>query len=74
MRVLGIVLKLLRIAVGYLLMGVATAFLIQGGFSRYARNGVPPHADWRYLAMGVATLGIGSFLIRPFWWRYLSRH
>jgi len=66
-------LKIVRIVIGFALMLSASGFLIQGGFSRYAEFGMPPHADWRLIAIGLFMLGIGGFLIRPFWWRHLAR-
>ncbi len=67
-------LKIVRIVIGFALMLSATAFLIQGGFSRYAQFSVPPHADWRLIVIGVCMIAAGAFLIRPFWWRNLTRH
>ena len=65
--------KILRIAIGTLLVCIGSSFLIEGGLSRYAKFGMPPHADWRYIAIGLALLAVGGFAIRPFWWRYLGR-
>jgi len=67
-------LKILRFVVGLALMLSASGLLIQGGFSRYAKYGIPPHANWRLIAAGLLMLAIGAFLIRPFWWRHLSRN
>jgi hypothetical protein len=69
-----LILRILRGGIGIVLMLIATAFLIDGGLSRYAKYGIPPHADWRLIAIGLAIGAIGGFLIRPFWWRRLSRH
>jgi hypothetical protein len=69
----NLLLKIIRIVIGVALMLSATAFLIQGGFSRYARFGVPPHADWRLIAIGLCMMAVGAFLFRPFWWRHLPR-
>ncbi len=64
---------ILRSVAGFLLVLAATPFLIQGGFSRYAKYGTPAHPDWRYLAIAAVMLAAGSFLIRPFWWRHPGR-
>jgi hypothetical protein len=54
---------------------MAVPLLIQGGFSRYAKYGTPAHADWRSLGLAFVMLGVGSFLIRPYWWKSLgTRH
>jgi hypothetical protein len=67
-------LKIARITVGLLLAFISISFLIQGGFSRYARYGVPPHADPAFIAVGLITLTIGLFLLRPsFFLRRLPR-
>jgi hypothetical protein len=71
----GIVfLRILRIAAGLAIMLMAVPLLIQGGFSRYARYGIPAHPDWRYLGLAFVLLTVGSFLLRPYWWRYLGTH
>jgi hypothetical protein len=68
-------LTILRIAAGAALAVMAVPLLIQGGFSRYAKYGTPAHADWRYLGLAVVMLGVGLFLIRPYWWKSLgTRH
>jgi hypothetical protein len=62
----------LRIVAGAALMLAAAPLLIQGGLSRYAKYGEPPHADWRYLVVAFLMLASGSFLVRPYWWRSLK--
>ena len=58
-------LKVLRTIAGFALMLSASGVLIQGGLSRYAKYGMPPHADWRIIAFGLLLLGAGAFLVRP---------
>jgi hypothetical protein len=68
-------LTILRIAAGAALALMAVPLLVQGGFSRYAKYATPAHADWRSLGLAFVMLGVGSFLIRPYWWRSLgTRH
>src|SRR5262249_62089680 len=64
--------EFLRGAIGIGLMLTATGFLIQGGFSRYAKYGIPSHTDWRMIALGLIFLFAGGFLIRPGY--FLRRH
>jgi hypothetical protein len=49
-------------------MMISTAFLIQGGLSRY---GGP--ADWPMIAIGLAMMAVGVTFIRPDWCRKLTR-
>jgi|GEM_PF-4061786 len=58
-------LKVLRSVVGFALMLSAAGVLVQGGFSRYAKYGLPPHADWRIIVFGLVLLSAGAFLVRP---------
>jgi hypothetical protein len=58
-------LKVLRTVAGFALVLSATGVLVQGGLSRYAKYGMPPHADWRIIAFGLVLLSAGTFLIRP---------
>jgi hypothetical protein len=58
-------LKVLRSVAGFALMLSAAGVLVQGGFSRYAKYGMPPHADWRIIAFGLVLLSAGAFLVRP---------
>ncbi len=58
-------LKVLRSVAGFALMLSATGFMIEGGVSRYAQYGVPPHADWRIIGVGLILFGAGAFLLRP---------
>jgi hypothetical protein len=58
-------LKVLRSVVGFALMLSAGGVLVQGGLSRYAKYGMPPHADWRIIAFGLVLLGVGALLVRP---------
>ena len=67
-------LTILRIAAGVVLSLMAVPLLIQGGFSRYAKYGTPAQPDWPYLGLAFVLLGVGSFLIRPYWWRFLGTH
>ena len=69
----SLLVTILRMVAGFVLVLMATPFLIQGGLSRYAKYGMPAHADWRYLGVAVVMLAAGTFLIRPFWWRWLGR-
>lgn len=64
---------IIRIAAGLVIALTAMPFLIQGGLSRYAKYGIPAHADWRYIAIGLGMVALGTFLIRPFWWRHISK-
>ena len=64
-----LVLKILRIALGFLLVLSAGPFLIQGGLSRYAMQGMTPHPDRRMLAMGLIMALSGVLLLRPLPWR-----
>jgi hypothetical protein len=59
------VLKITRSAIGIALMLISVSFLIQGGLSRYAQYGLPPHADWRIIAIGLTLLAAGAFLLHP---------
>ena len=68
----ALMLKILRVVIGIGLMLTAAGFLIQGGFSRYAKYGIPPHTDWRMIALGLIFLFAGGFLIRPGY--FLRRH
>jgi len=58
-------LKVLRSVVGAALMLSAGGVLIEGGLSRYAKYGIPPHTDWGIIAFGLILLGTGAFLFRP---------
>ncbi len=60
--------KFVRIGTGILLALISTAFLIQGGLSRYAKFGTPPAPDWRVIFTGLVMLAIGLLLIRPLPW------
>ncbi len=73
-RIASVLLRILRVIAGLALAAMATPLLIQGGFSRYAKFGVPPHPDWRYLALAICMLAAASVLIRPYWWRHAGRH
>jgi hypothetical protein len=57
--------KLLRIAIGFVLVLAAAPFLIRGGFSRYARLGIPVKPDWGMVATGIVILAAGALCIRP---------
>jgi hypothetical protein len=70
----ALMLKVLRIALGFVFVLTAGTFFVEGGFSRYAQFGMPAHADWRFITLGFVAAFIGAFLVRPFWWRHLSRH
>jgi hypothetical protein len=61
------VLKLLRSVLGILLMLCSGAVLVDGGFSRYAKYGIPPHTNWSIIAFGLILLSSGAFLLRPTW-------
>lgn len=43
----------------------AGGVLIEGGLSRYAAYGLPPHANWKAVAFGLVMLGTGAALFRP---------
>jgi hypothetical protein len=58
-------LRVLRTIAGFALMLSAGGVFVQGGLSRYAKYGMPPHADWRIIAFGLLLLGTGAFLVRP---------
>ena len=58
-------LRVLRSVAGFALMLSATGVLVEGGLSRYAKYGMPPHADWRIIAFGLVLLSAGAFLVRP---------
>jgi hypothetical protein len=58
-------LKVLRSIAGFALMLSASGVLVQGGLSRYAKYGMPPHADWGIIALGLVLLSAGAFLVRP---------
>jgi len=58
-------LKIARITTGLLLAFISVSFLIQGGFSRYGKYGIPPHPDPALIAVGLIALTIGLFLLRP---------
>jgi len=58
-------LRALRSIAGFAPMLSAAGGLVQGGLSRYAKYGMPPHADWRIIAFGLVLLSAGAFLIRP---------
>lgn len=58
-------LRALRYVIGSALMLSASGVLIEGGLSRYAKYGMPPHADWRIIAFGLILLSAGAFLLRP---------
>jgi hypothetical protein len=60
--------KFVRIGVGILLALISTAFLIQGGLSRYARLGTPPAPEWKVIFTGLVILATGLLLIRPLPW------
>ncbi len=60
-----ITLKVFRTVAGFALMLSASGVLVQGGLSRYAKYGMPPHADWWIIAFGLVLLGAGAFLVRP---------
>lgn len=57
-------LKVGRFVVGAALMLSAGGVLIEGGLSRYAKYGIPPHADWGIIAFGLILLSTGAFLLR----------
>ncbi len=38
--------------------------LIEGGLSRYAEYGIPPHPEWTIIAFGLILLGVETFLFR----------
>ena len=59
------ILRVLRLFSGFALMLSGSAVLVEGGLSRYAKYGMPPHADWRIIAFGVILIGSGAFLFRP---------
>ena len=59
------ILSVLRGIAGFALMLSAGGVLIQGGLSRYAKYGMPAHADWRIIAFGLVLLSLGAFLVRP---------
>jgi hypothetical protein len=60
--------KFVRVGLGILLALVSTAFLIQGGFSRYAKFGTPPAPAWIVMFTGLVILAVGLLLIRPLPW------
>ena len=62
-------LKILRIAAGFLLVLCAGPFLIQGGLSRYAYEGLTPHPDRKMLAVGLTMALAGIMLLRRLPWR-----
>jgi hypothetical protein len=57
--------KVLRSVVGAALILSASGVLIEGGLSRYAKYGIPPHANWGIIAFGLILLSTGAFLLRP---------
>ena len=61
-------LKTTRLVVGIAPALCSVGFLIEGGLSRYAKFGVPPEPQWSVIAMGLAMLAGGLFLLRPFPW------
>jgi hypothetical protein len=65
-------LKIARITMGLLLALISMSFLIQGGFSRYAKYGIPRHANPALIAVGLIALTIGLFLLRSSF--FLRRH
>ena len=61
-------LKIFRVLLGLLIMASAAPFLIQGGLSRYAKYGIPPSPNWRYLVIGLIILAIGGLILRRLPW------
>ena len=61
-------LKIFRVLLGLLIMASAAPFLIQGGLSRYAKYGIPPSPNWRYLGIGLIILAIGGLILRRLPW------
>jgi hypothetical protein len=68
-----VLLKTLRIIIGFVLVCAAVPILIQGGLSRYARFGVPSHANWPMIVTGLALTAVGLTCIRPDWWRKFTK-
>jgi uncharacterized membrane protein HdeD (DUF308 family) len=58
------IMTFLRVGLGIVLALISTAFLIQGGLSRYAKFGTPPAPDWIVIFTGLVILAIGLLLIR----------
>jgi hypothetical protein len=58
-------LKVVRSIAGAALILSAGGVLIEGGLSRYAKYGIPPHADWGIIAFGLILMSSGAFLLRP---------
>jgi hypothetical protein len=62
-------LNVVRFVVGAALMLSAGGVLIEGGLSRYAKYGIPPHADWGIIAINPSEYWRIS--LSP--WRFSSR-
>jgi hypothetical protein len=68
-----VLLKILRMIIGPVLVCAAVPVLNQGGLSRYARFGVPSHADWPMIVTGLSITVLGLTCIRPEWRRIFTR-
>jgi len=71
-RVEVLIEKTVRIAAGVLLILFGKEF-VEGGLSKYAPPGAPHTTHWELLLLGLAILAAAATLIRPYWWRELSR-
>jgi hypothetical protein len=58
-------LRAFRSVLGIALMLSGSGVLVEGGLSRYAKYGIPPHADWGIMAFGLILVSAGIFLPRP---------
>ena len=65
--------KIVRIAVGVCLILLGKEFM-EGGLSKYAPQGAARPVHWGLLGLGMAIMLSRATLIRPYWWRKLSRH
>ena len=71
-RVEVLIEKIVRIVAGVLLILFGKEF-VEGGLSKYAPPGAPRTMHWGLLALGLSILAAAATLIRPYWWRQLSR-
>ena len=65
-RVGGIVVKIIRVALGILLMVLSFPLLFSGGFTRASiQHGFPSRPHWGLIAVGLVVLFGGAFWVRP---------
>jgi uncharacterized protein YjeT (DUF2065 family) len=62
-------LRILRVLLGLLLVLCSVPFLIDGGLSRYAMQGMTPHPDRKMLVAGLVLAFAGVILLRRLPWR-----